>query len=471
MGAIDPRYPPPERKASAEQILGQGQGAWAQYLAELSTQQLAELGNPLHGACNWNFWARDEQLAPTGNWSTWFYLAGRGTGKTRSGSEWVLDQVRNGIKIIHLVAPTEADYRDVMIHGPAGLIAIAPPDLKPQTAGPRKLVFPNGAYALCFSAEQPERLRGPQCGAAWCDEVAAWRYVDHTWDMMSFGLRLGASPRVMVSTTPKPIPLIKRLVKDPMCAVTRGTTYDNKANLAPKFFEDTVKRYEGTRLARQELMADILTDNPDALFTYTQLDRLRVRHLDECSLPFRRVVVAVDPPMSTGDVTKGVEPDECGIIVAGLGDNGHAYVLDDRSSRGDPPSTWARKVLDAYWLWNANCIVVEVNQGGNLVREVIEQANRQYKRLPVLPIREVHAKPSKVTRAEPVEMLYQQGRVHHLGSFGPLEDQMCNFTIDFDPKKSGYSPDRLDALVYAINELIVRASAPGLVGRLGQRMR
>jgi phage terminase large subunit-like protein len=284
MGAIDPRYPAPFRDATAQSVISQGK--WQEFIDSLSDAEKDSLGNPLLGWCAWDFWARDEQMEPTGDWSVWFYLAGRGAGKTRSGAEWVLKQVRDGVRIIHLIAPTEGDYRDVMINGPAGLVTIAPPKERPvYVKQDRKVIFPNGAYALCFSAEQPERLRGPQCEAAWCDEIAAWRYVDHTWDMMELGLRLGNNPRVMVSTTPKPIPLIKRLVKDPTCALTRGTTYDNQANLAQKFYDRTVSRLAGSRLGRQELMADILSDNPDALFSYTQIDRLRVKHLDECSTP------------------------------------------------------------------------------------------------------------------------------------------------------------------------------------------
>jgi phage terminase large subunit-like protein len=252
-------------------------------------------------------------------------------------------------------------------------------------------------------------------------------------------------------------------VKDPTCAITRGTTYDNRANLADKFFRDTVSRYEGTRLGRQELYADILSDNPDALFKASQIDALRVR-LDRCPLPFRRIVIGVDPPVSTGE-----SADECGIIVAGLGQDGHAYVLADNSSRGEHPNAWARRVLKAYALWQADRIIVEVNQGGAMVRNTLEQANKQFMNLPVLTIRETHAYKGKVLRAEPVSTLYEQGRVHHVGNFGQLEDQMTNFTIDFDPKTAGYSPDRLDALVYAINDLVVQAGMPGGIGRMRMR--
>ena len=362
MGAIDPRYPPPKRLLTAEHMLQGGMGAWRSIFAGLTDQQIAELGNPLDGPCSWKFWGRDEQIAPTGDWATWLYLAGRGTGKTRSGAEWVLQKVREGTKIIHLIAPTEADYRDVMVNGPAGIVTIAPEHERPRYVGQhRRVEFPNGAYAICFAAERPERLRGPQCEAAWCDEIAAWRYVDHTWDMMSFGLRLGVHPQVFISTTPKPIPLLKKLVVDPTCALTKGTTYDNRPNLAKSFFEKTVSRYDGTRLGRQELMAEILGDNPDALFNYTQLDKTRIR-LD--ALPaLRRIVVAVDPPASTGE-----DADECGIIVAGLGEDGEGYLLADCSSKGDAPLVWAKKVLRAYSLWNANQIIVEVNQGGAMVR-------------------------------------------------------------------------------------------------------
>jgi phage terminase large subunit-like protein len=427
---------------------------------------------------DWEFWARDEQLPPPGDWAAWLYLAGRGAGKTRSGAEWVLRKVRenppekNGGKpyIVHLVAPTEADYRDVMIRGESGLLSVAAPWERPRfNAGARRLDFPNGNYALCFSAEQPERLRGPQCHAAWCDEIAAWRHADLTWDMMSLGLRLGVHPQVVATTTPKPIPLVKRLLEDKYTVVTRGTTYDNRANLARSFFDKIIARYEGTRLGRQELRAELLSDNPDALWNRERIDALRVP-IDRVP-QLERIVVAVDPPTTSGE-----SADECGIVVAGLSSDRHAYVLDDRSSQGDSPFEWAKKVLKAYYMFNADALIVEVNQGGDMVRDVIENANRSTYRLPVLNIREVRAFQGKTLRAEPVAALYEQGRVHHVGTFGTLEDQMCEYTIDFDRGRmsrsareagaANYSPDRMDALVYAITDLMLREPVPVSVGRM-----
>jgi phage terminase large subunit-like protein len=322
----------------------------------------------------------------------------------------------------------------------------------------RRLEFPNGAYALCFSAEQPERLRGPQCHAAWCDEVAAWRNVDDTWDMLSFGLRLGDHPQVMVSTTPKPIPLIRRLLDDQNTALTRVSTYDNRANLAASFFEKIIKRYEGTRLGRQELLAELLTDTPGALWNYSQFEQSSFRiGIDRCP-KLERIVVAVDPP-----ATSGHDADECGIVVVGKGSDGICYVLADDTSQGETPNQWARRALKNYRLWNADAVIVEVNQGGDMMRDVIENANKASYRLPGLMIREVRAFQGKRLRAEPVAALYEQRRVKHVGMFGKLEDEMCNSTIDSDRKPS---PDRLDAIVYAITDLVLREPIPVSVGRM-----
>ena len=414
---------------------------------------------------DWEWWARDEQLPPKGDWTTWLYLAGRGAGKTRSGAEWVLRKVREDARIIHLVAPTEADYRDVMIKGESGILSVAPPWERPRFyPGARRLEFPNGAYALCFSAEQPERLRGPQCSAAWCDEVAAWRHAELTWDMMSFGLRLGSHPQVCATTTPRPIPIVKRLLADPHTAVTRGSTYDNRANLAASFFDKIIKRYEGTRLGRQELRAELLTDNPDALWSYEQIERLRLT-IDKMP-PLERIVVAVDPPASSGE-----NADECGIVVVGIAADKHGYVLGDCTVQGLTPHEWAKKALRAYRIYNADALVVEVNQGGEMVADVIENANKASYQLPGLSIREVRAFAGKRLRAEPVSALYEQGRVHHVGTFGALEDQMCDYSLDFERKvpsrperdtmASGksYSPDRMDALqngASALSDLVSR---------------
>ncbi len=459
MGSTDPRYPPPHRAVTALKLIEKGPEAVKAFIDALPDDVIDFYRDPRGSYTVWDFYARDEQLSPQGDWVTWFYCGGRGTGKTRTGAEWVLQKVREGAKIIHLIAPTEADYRDVMIKGPAGFMSISPPGERPRVSdGGRNLIFPNGARAICFSAEQPERLRGPQCEFAWCDEIAAWRNPQATWDMMSFGLRLGRKPQVMVSSTPKPIPLVKQLLADPTTAVTRGSSLDNKANLAPTFFDKITKRYEGTRLGRQELNAELLTDNPGALWNFSQLDALRVK--PDRDRKFNRIVVAVDPP-----VTSGEDADECGIIVAGLGEDKHGYIIGDATTRGDTPAEWAKKALIAYRTNGATAMVVEVNQGGLMVEDVIRNANKALPYpVPGLKIVQVRAFQGKYLRAEPVSALYEQGQVHHCGTFGTLEDQMTNYTID-SPRKP--SPDRMDAMVYAITDLMLRhieTSSQALMG-------
>ncbi len=458
------RYPPVADRLCVHSLidaLPQGDASLLdQFLHGLSPEQLELL------RYDWEFWARDEQPPPQGDWTIWLFLAGRGAGKTRGGAEWVLAKVRENPPdnnpggrptIIHLVAPTEADYRDVMIRGESGILSVAAPwELPRFYPGSRRLEFPNGNYALCFSAEQPERLRGPQCDFAWCDELAAWRQAEMTWDMMSFGLRLGRHPQVIVSTTPRPIPLLRRLLADQNTAVTRGTTYDNRANLAPSFFEKIIKRYEGTRLGRQELNAELLIDNPDALFNIDKIEELRRRIEDVPK--FKRTVVAVDPPATSGE-----DADECGIIVAAMGVNDHGYVLADYTVHGETPHEWAKRVLRAYRIFNCDSIVVEVNQGGEMVKDVIEHANKETHKFPALPIRQIRAFKGKSLRAEPVSLLYEQGKVHHVGTFAKLEDQLVNYTIDSDRNPS---PDRMDAVVYAITDLMLREPEPVTIGQM-----
>jgi phage terminase large subunit-like protein len=389
---------------------------------------------------HWPFWARPEQLAPAGDWRTWLVKAGRGWGKTRVGAEWVRGRAE-AVGRIALLGPTAADVRDVMVEGESGIMSICPAGERPEyQPSRRRLVFPSGALAFCYSADEPERLRGPQHGAAWCDEIGAWRYPE-AWDQLRMGLRLGNDPRAVVTTTPRPTDLLRRIAKDPGTVTTRGTTFDNRANLATDFLSAIVARYEGTRLGRQELMGEDLDDNPAALWQRNDLDRFRVMGVPELV----RVVVGVDPA-----VTASEEADETGIVVVGLGTDGHGYVLDDRSLRGTPDG-WGREAMAAYHRHRANGIVVEVNQGGDLVRHLLSTLDRH------VPIREVRASRGKVARAEPVAALYEQGRIHHVGTFGPLEDQLCGWTPGHD------SPDRLDALVWAVTELMLERSAePGI---------
>jgi phage terminase large subunit-like protein len=305
---------------------------------------------------DWQFWARPDQIAPEGEWTTWLVLGGRGAGKTRSGAEWIRGLVANGeAGRIALIGETLGDVREVMIDGPSGLCAIGGARPRYETSR-KRLLWPNGAVAQAFSASEPESLRGPQFDAAWADEVGKWRYAEAAWDMLQFGLRLGARPRQVVTTTPRPTAILKRLLADETCAVTRASTYANRANLAEAFFRTVITRYEGTRLGRQELDAELIEDNPDALWSRETIDKTRVRKPPDLV----RVVVAVDPP-----ATSGPNADECGIVVAGVAADGRAYVLDDRSMGGLTPLTWASRAAKAFRDHEADRIIAEANQGGD----------------------------------------------------------------------------------------------------------
>lgn len=342
---------------------------------------------------------------------------------------------------IALIGETYNDVREVMIEGPSGIRSITPGDEKPRyEASRRRLLWANGAVAQAFSATEPDGLRGPQFDAAWADELAKWRYADAAWDMLQFGLRLGERPRQVVTSTPRPVPIVKRLLKDQTTVTTKAATYLNRANLAEAFIAQVIARYEGTRLGRQELDAELIEDNPDALWAREIIERGRVPR--EPAL--KRIVVAIDPP-----VTAGADADECGIVVAGLGDDGRGYVLDDRSAGGLSPLAWARRAGEAFRLFKADRIVAEANQGGDMVATIMRQA------MPEAPVKLVRATRGKRARAEPVAALYEQGRVSHVGSFSRLEDQMC----DHVPGEGAKSPDRLDALVWAMTELMLDGEA------------
>jgi phage terminase large subunit-like protein len=388
---------------------------------------------------DWPCWARPNQLPPSTDWSFWMLLAGRGFGKTRSGAEWIVSQHKK-VGRIALVAPTAGDARDVMVDGESGILSIAPPWDKPMfTPSRRRVMWQNGCIATLYSADEPERLRGPQHEAAWCDELGSWRYPD-AWDMLMFGLRLGEKPQVVITTTPRPTKLIRDLIDNPECVVTRGSTYENRENLAPAFFTQIVRKYEGTRLGRQELEAEVLEDTPGALWSHKMIDAARHTRLPEQ----QRIVVAIDPA-----VTSGEDADETGIVVAGkAGDQG--YVLADYSGRYTPRE-WAQRAIAAYQEFDADRIVAEVNNGGEMVEATVRMVD------PDVPFTAVRASRGKVVRAEPVAALYEQARIHHVGAFPALEDQMCAFTTDFDRAAAGYSPDRVDALVWALTELMVEA--------------
>jgi len=378
----------------------------------------------------------------------WLLMGGRGSGKTRAGAEWVRALVRRDpdasaerMSRLALVGETFAPARDVMVEGPAGLLASYARRSERPVWSPslRRLEWPNGTIAHVFSAEDPDSLRGPQFEAAWADEIAKWRYGEEVWSMLQFGLRLGAYPRQLITTTPRPIPLLKRLLADPKVAVSRARTIDNAENLAPAFLETVAARYAGTRLGRQELDGELVEDRPDALWTREPLEAGRVLSAP----PLARIVVAVDPPASSSK-----RADSCGIVAAGIDDGGNGYVLADETAQGLRPPEWAAKAIALYRRLQADALVVETNQGGEMVVSVLHEVD------PSVPVVSVRATRGKYLRAEPVAVLYAQGRIRHVGAWPELEDELC----DFGPGglSSGRSPDRLDALVWAFTELMLR---------------
>lgn len=388
------------------------------------------------------------------DWTVWLVLGGRGAGKTRTGAEWVraVSAGADGFATapagrIALVAETMADVRDVMVEGVSGLLSVHPRRDRPRwEPSRRRLLWPNGAIATAFSAEDPESLRGPQFDAAWLDELAKWRLAQETWDMLQFALRLGPRPRQIVTTTPRPVPLVKRILADPMAVVTRAATRANALNLAPAFLDTIVSRYAGTRLGRQELDGELVEDRADALWSRAALEAIRV----EAAPDLARIVVAVDPPASSGK-----RADACGIVAAGIDRDGLVFVLADATLQGVRPSAWAEAALALFHRLEADALVVETNQGGEMAEAVLREAD------PSVSVRAVRATRGKFLRAEPVAQLYEQGRVRHAGAFPELEDEMCDFGAVKGPGgrgggyrlSSGRSPDRLDALVWAVTQL------------------
>lgn len=394
----------------------------------------------------WRAKARPEQLLPEGDdWDGVVYLAGRGWGKTRTGAEGVKEQVEAGnAKRIALVAPTAADARDTVVEGESGILAVSSDWCRPiYEPSKRKLTWPNGAIAHTFSSEEADRLRGPQFDLAWADELAAWNDPQSTWDMLMFALRLGRHPRWIVTTTPRPIKIVKELIarEGRDVVVRRGSTYDNAANLAGPFLEAVRARYEGTRLGRQELNAELLLDHPGALWTREMLEQASFRG----RIPdLKRVVVAVDPSGTKGEEDRG---DSVGIVVAGLGVDGLGYVLADRTCKLSPAG-WGKVAVEAYREFKADRITAERNFGGAMVEHVIRTVD------PLVSYREVTASRGKIARAEPIAALYEQGRVKHVAMFSELEDQMTAMTGD--GFIGGGSPDRCDALVWALTELMTK---------------
>lgn len=419
-------------------------GTLAQDLARLSDEQIAAL------RYDWQVWARDDQLPPQNTidgkaWRVWLILGGRGAGKTRAGAEWVRAKALGLAPIaeapsmrIALVGETIAEVRSVMVEGVSGLLSVHREDERPSFESSKmQLTWPNGAVAQIYSAENPGGLRGPQFEAAWCDEIAKWRNAEETWDMLQFGLRLGSWPQVVATTTPRRVPLLKRLMDDALTVVSRSTTADNAANLAPSFVAEMTRRYEGSVLGRQELLGEIIEDETGRLWRRDWIEEQRV-----ASAPaMRSIVVAVDPP-----VTATAASDACGIIVAGKGEDMRFYILADRSVQGREPAVWARAAIAAKNDFGADRVVAEVNQGGDLVVSILRNID------PYCPVRQVRATRGKWLRAEPVAALYAEGRVRHVGTFEMLEDEMCAFGVD--GRAHGRSPDRLDALVWGLSDLM-----------------
>jgi len=405
----------------------------------------------------WEYQARDEQLPPPGDWRIWMIMAGRGFGKTRAGAEWVrMIADSNPDARIALISSSLAEARAVMVEGESGLLAICRPGHKPHfEPSLHRLRFASGAQAQLFSAAEPESLRGPQHSHAWCDEIGKWplahERATRCWDNLLLGLRLGKDPRIAVTTTPRAVPLVKRLVAQASSgevAITRGSTIDNTEHLAARFMQAITSEFADTQLARQEVGGELLEDIEGALWTRALLEETR----EHGPVPeHARVVIAVDPPASAGG-------DECGIVVVALGVDGIARVLADCSVAGAAPDVWATKVAEAAQQWNADRVVAEANQGGAMVESVLRAADH------ALPLRLVHATRGKVARAEPVAALYAAGRVRHAGLFARLEDQLCGLLVGGTYAGPGRSPDRADALVWALTELMLgRSSQPRLV--------
>lgn len=412
---------------------------------------------------HWALWARPQQLAPPGDWRTWLILAGRGFGKTRAGAEWVRAIAeRDGEARIALVAASLAEARAIMVEGESGLRQISEPHLRPRfESSLRRLTWPSGAQATLYSSAEPDSLRGPQHSHAWCDEIAKW---DHSsgratsaWDNLLMGLRLGDDPRVVATTTPRDVPLLRHILEetaDGALAVTRGTTFDNEANLPARFVRAMRSTFGQSLLGRQELDGELLLDREDALWTRALLEQCRTPSAAGAEFVARRTVIGVDPPASAGG-------DACGIVVCAMGEDGQVRVLADASVEKARPERWARAVAEAAAAWSADRVVAEANQGGAMVESVLRAADV------ALPLKLVHASKGKSARAEPVAALYEAGRVRHAGLFARLEDELCGLLPGGGYEGPGRSPDRADALVWALTELCLMRKATPRVWQFG----
>lgn len=435
-----------ETRLGADYLACAPQRVTREFLASLSDNALISL------PYLFDFWAMPHQIPPEGAWKTWVILGGRGAGKTRAGAEWVRSMVEGagpadaGIaRRVALVGETVDQVREVMVFGDSGIIACSPPDRRPEWQATRKrLVWPNGAIAQVFSAHDPASLRGPQFDAAWVDELAKWKHGEEAWDQLQFALRLGDNPRQVVTTTPQNVPVLKAVLANPSTVVTHAPTQANRANLAASFLAEVEARYGGTQLGRQELEGMLIDGVEGALWQLPMIEGARL----DAAPPLSRIVVAVDPPVSASK-----KSDTCGIVVVGAITDGppqdwRAVVLEDASVQGASPEAWARAALDAFARHGAVRLVAEVNQGGNLVESVIRQIDA------LVPFRAVHARAAKGARAEPVAALYEQGRVAHLRGLAKLEEQMFLMTAQGFTGRG--SPDRVDALVWALTELIIQ---------------
>ncbi|PWL19037.1 ATP-binding protein [Falsochrobactrum shanghaiense] len=405
----------------------------------------------------WLIRARDAQLPPTGDWRVWLILGGRGSGKTRAGAEWVSGMALGLMPFaarpsghIALVGETFADAREVMVDGPSGILSVSRIARPRYEATRRRLLWDNGAVASLFSSEDPDGLRGPQFDAAWCDELAKWKNPQETWDMLQFGLRLGQRPRQVVTTTPRAVPLLKTLMSDASVSMTHMRTAENAAHLADGFMQTINQRYAGTRLGRQELDGELIEERAGALWSRERIEQ----SFEQIAPPLVRILVAVDPPASSGKAS-----DACGIVVAGIDEDGFGHVLADESMEMAKPHQWARRAIALYHAYEADAVLAEVNQGGEMVAAVLSAEDGA---VPVLMRR---ASRGKYLRAEPVAALYEQDRVRHAGRFPALEDEMCDFAPD--GLSSGRSPDRLDALVWALGELMLGADRKPRIRRFG----
>jgi phage terminase large subunit-like protein len=445
-----------EPRSEAERIAQLDTEERVKWLAKLKPEDQWQL------EYDWNLWARDDQRPPEGDWRTWFVMAGRGFGKTRMAAEWVRAQAEaDGSLRIALVAATMHEARSVMIEGESGLLAIAPDEKRPiWEPSLKRLVWPTGAIATVYAASEPEGLRGPEHHLAWADEVAKWHDGVAAWDNLAMTMRLGEAPRIVATTTPRSVPLVRRLLVEGGVVITRGAMEANRSNLPTSFRAAMREVYGHARLGRQELLGEFLEDAEDALWTRDLIERCRLNsgtsywvspnfHDSEANKgtpnrmsPYSRIVIGVDPPASTGG-------DACGIVVVGKGADGKAYVLADHSVKGRSPEGWASAVSAAAIAWGADRVVAEANNGGDMVISTLQAADVS------MPVKKVSASRGKVARAEPVAMLYEAGKAFHVGAFPELEDELCGLISGGGYEGPGRSPDRADALVWAMTELML----------------